>query len=330
MQSTQAVISLQKIISNAEAVTRAAGKPIIAVVKDDAYGHGAVKVAHALANSVSAFAVAIPSEGTELRIGGVDGEILVLSPAVTIEEAERIAFYDLTPSITSFSALHVLARAGVTRAHLAVNTGMNRYGVRPELVSRACREALKAGIMIEGVYSHLYAPELNADTRAQTALFEAACDTVRTYFPSAVRHLSATGGILAGDGFDVVRAGISLYGYLPEGFENTIGVQPAMRLYGYISHACTPVGDGAGYGRARARYERLRTVRAGYGDGLFRTGLEGGVGNLCMDASIMSGRGNFGRRKLLISDFGAYALERGVSVYEALLRAGSGADKLYE
>ena len=330
MQSTQAVISLEKIISNAEAVTRAAGKPIIAVVKDDAYGHGAVKVAHALAKSVSAFAVATAAEGAELRIGGIDGEILVLSPAVTREEAERIAAYGLTASVTSFSALHLLACTGVQRAHLAVNTGMNRYGVRPELVSHACREALKAGLSLEGVYSHLYAPELDADTHAQKELFSAACDAVRIYFPAASRHLSATGGLLAGDGFDLVRAGISLYGYLPDGFENAIALQPAMRLYGYVSHACTPVGDGAGYGRATARYRSLRTVRAGYGDGLFRAGLKGGVGTLCMDATIMRGRGHFGRKKLLVSDFQTYARERGVSVYEALLRAGSGADKRYE
>ncbi len=338
MQNLVAVISLKNIVNNAARVSELTrGTPLIAVVKDDAYGHGAERVALALQNSVSAFAVATVEEGVRLRTACVDKDVLVLTPPLSEEEALRSVAYGLTVTVGSFSSLYLTARAAEkfglsVRLHLAVNTGMNRYGFRPALVDRACRECLAAGLSAEGVFSHLYAPHDEVSRGEQLALFREASAVVREYFPEAVRHLAATGGILSGGEyfFDAVRAGISLYGYLPNGFSGDYGLKPAMRVYAPVAQSGRTVGSGAGYARARLKSGYFQTVRLGYGDGFFREGIAGGVGKLCMDAHVREGRNNFGRRRLAIKDISAYAAEHGTTEYEILCNIARKAVKIYE
>lgn len=338
MQNLVAVISLKHIVNNAACVSRlACGTPLIAVVKDDAYGHGAERVALALQSSVHSFAVATVDEGVRLKTAGVDKDVLVLTPPLSEEDALRGASYGLVLTVSSFSTLRLVARAAeqygiAVRVHLAANTGMNRYGVRPALLDRACRECLAAGIAVEGVYSHLYAPQDEAAREEQLALFEEACAAVKEYFPEALRHLAATGGILAGERFffDAVRAGISLYGYLPGGFSGEYGLKPAMRVYAPVVQSGRTVGSGAGYMRAEKQTEYFQTVRLGYGDGYFRDGIEGGIGKLCMDAYVRGGRNTFGRRRLAVKDVSAYAKAHGTTEYEILCNIARKAVKTYE
>ncbi len=330
MQETVAVVSLKNIRANAAAVCAAAKKPLIAVVKDDAYGHGGERVALELEDMAAAFAVASVTEGAALRTAGVSKPVLVLTPCLCGEEAARAAGYSLTVTVSSRAALHVLERAGEpVEAHLAVNTGMNRYGVREEQAGALAREAKRAGIAITGVYSHLYAPEDGAASCEQRARFVRAAARVREVFPQCVRHLSATGGLLAGDGFDAVRAGIALYGYLPQGFAGALPVRPAMKFYAAVSHRTKQVGRGAGYGEFPAR-GALHTLRVGYGDGLFRAGMEGALGALCMDACVGEGDDKFGRRRRIVADVSAYARAHGTTEYEALVRLAAKAVKIYE
>ena len=338
MQNNLALISLPKIRSNAQKIAAAAGgTPLYAVVKDDAYGHGAAEVALALEEQAHGFAVATADEGASLRVAGVSKDILVLTPALTEEEALRACAYGLVLTVSSLAALRVLFRArerfGLSpRTHLAVNTGMNRYGLRPERAGYACRAAAEGGIAIEGVYSHLYAPEVRAARDRQAELFRAACGRVREYFPRAERHLSATGGILAGREyrFDAVRSGIALYGYLPRGFEGALRLSPAMKVYSHVAQSGTFTGGGVGYAAAERGYGALTTLRLGYGDGFFRAGGLGGVGKLCMDAFIREGGGKFGQRRLVLADAEEYARAHGTIAYEVLCRIGGRAEKRYE
>lgn len=324
MQNPLAVISLRRIRENAEIVRRAAGTPLIAVVKDDGYGHGAERVSHALQGIASAFAVSTVDEGAALRSAGIDEDILVLTPPLSEEEVLRIAEYNLIASITSFFVLKraqsAVEKFGVgLRVHLAVNTGMNRYGFLPKKLG----EALKGlrDFTVEGVYSHLYLPSSQEDLMAQTELFEEASKSVKALYPDAIAHLSATGGLLAGVKTDAVRAGISLYGYTPKA-ENTLGVRPALRLYATVAQGGRTVGRGFGYGVMKEPTPKAHTLRIGYGDGL--------KGELCMDAFVRAGGARTGRRKLLFKEVSEYARQNGISEYQALVSVSGRAEKIYE
>lgn len=325
MQNPLAIISLKRIRENAELVRRAAGTPLIAVVKDDGYGHGAERVSHALQGVAYSFAVSTADEGAALRCAGIDEDILVLTPPLCAEEALRIAEYNLTASITSFFVLKtaqaVVEKFGVPlRVHLAVNTGMNRYGFLPKKMGEVLKRT--QNFNVEGIYSHLYMPSSQEDLRAQAALFEEAGERVKALYPNAVAHLGATGGLLAGVKTDAVRAGISLYGYMPKGFENTLGVKPAMKLYATVSHNGRTVGRGFGYGVMKEPVHKAHTLRIGYGDGL--------KGELCMDAWVRAGSGRTGRRKLLFKEVSEYARQGGISEYQALVSVMRRAEKRYE
>lgn len=333
MQNTLAVISLKTILQNAEAVRRCADRPLIAVVKDDAYGHGAVRVSLALEPYVSGFAVSTVSEGEELRAAGVSKDILVLTPPLCEEEVLRLAASRLTASLTCLAVLNLVRSVqekyavGIT-AHLAVNTGMNRYGFRPELVNDALLRT--EGMNVTGVYSHLYLPESAKDRAAQARIFGRACEQVRSVYPDAVRHLAATGGAIAGVPSDAVRAGIALYGYLPEAFRGKIQVKPAAKLYATVAQSGTQLGGGMGYARAKHGGGKCHTLRLGYGDGLFRAGGLGAEGKLCMDACVRRGGARTFGRRLVLSDVTKYAKEHGTTEYEVLVNFLRKADKRYE
>ncbi|MBR7186863.1 MAG: alanine racemase [Clostridia bacterium] len=327
MQSLLAVIDLNRIRQNAGILSRIAARPLIAVVKDDAYGHGAERVALALEGEVAAFAVATVEEGAALRTAGIQKEILVLTPPLSQEEALRISAYRLTATLSGTRSLKFAKGQKGFKAHIAVNTGMNRYGVRLDRVKSLCRGALSAGIEITGVYSHFYDPAEVSARGEQIRRFLAASVVVQKYFPSALRHLSATGGVLAGTYFDAVRVGISLYGYLPEGFSN-IGVKPALKIYATVVETRTALGSGVGYQRAEKNYKKLHTLRLGYGDGFFR---ESGpcIGKLCMDACIAEGAARPGTRKLVLADAAAYAKQHGTTAYEVLVNVTKRAVREY-
>ena len=331
MQSTLAVVSLKNIQSNLLAIRRIARAPVIAVVKDDAYGHGAVAVAEALADMAAMFAVSTVEEGARLVHAGIRKDVLVLTPPLTREEGMRARALGLVLTLSSFPVLRVLRHAGRgVRAHLAVNTGMNRYGFSPSEVERALDLASSGGIAVEGVFSHLYLPEDGAARAAQEAAFRRACATVRARFPFAMRHLAASGGIACGaDALDGVRAGLSLYGYLPEGVRAPVRLHPAMKVYAAVSHCGTLYGGGVGYAAAARAYPSLYTLRAGYGDGFFRAGGIGAEGKLCMDACVCAGEKPFAGRVCVLSDAAAYARAHATSAYEVLVRIGKGAEKRY-
>lgn len=335
MQKICAEISLKTIAHNAMLIQRRAGVPLIAVVKDDAYGHGAEAVAHALEETAAMFAVSTVEEGEALRIAGISKEILLFTPLLSEEEVLRAAAYSLTPTLSSAAGFGLFVRTAEKyalprRVQLAFNTGMNRYGFRPGRTAAVMRRAKACGLKVEGVYSHLYLPEDEAAREEQYRLFCEVRGAARRFYPEANFHLSATGGILAGRkyAFDMVRSGIALYGYLPSGFENALKVKPAMKVFATVSRRGSFTGGGIGYGKADSRFGTLNTLAVGYGAGFFREGGLG-VGKLCMDACVREGDIPFGRRVCILSDAAEYAAQHGTTAYEALVRIGSAAEKKY-
>ena len=326
MQNTLAVISLKRIRENAKIVKRAAGTPLIAVVKDNAYGHGAERVALALQGIADMFAVATIDEGAALRCAGIEEDILVLTPPLSKEEVLRCSAYGMVASLTSFFVLKLALEASTEyqvplRVHIAVNTGMNRYGFLPNQLGKVLKRT--AHFSVEGVYSHLYLPSSEPDLLAQLKLFQEAEREVKAVYPQAKSHLAATGGIVAGVKADMARAGISLYGYFPDGFEIE-GVKPAMKVYATVAHNGRTLGRGFGYGVQKEHIERVHTLRLGYGDGFFR------AGRLCMDASVESGAARTGKRRLVLKSVTLYSQAHNTTEYEALVCVTKRSEQRYD
>ena len=320
MQKTVSVIDLRAIKSNAEKIKNLAGNSkFFAVVKADAYGHGAEEVARCLEDIADGFCVAIIEEGACLRVAGITKPILVFTPPLDNYDAARAREYDLTVTVNSVDTAKLCR---TNSCHIKVNTGMNRMGCTvtqlPEIVKLS-------GENIEGVYSHLYAPQDNIACAAQLALFERAARFVKTYKPNAVAHLSASGGILRGGRylFDGVRSGILLYGYSPDGFKAE--VTPAMKVYARKVQTTEFIGGGIGYNRADRQYGQLNTYRCGYADGFSRI-VPLGEKTLCMD-SFISREGE--EYLCVMDDAEEYAKRCGTIPYEVLTRVTQRSERIY-
>lgn len=288
-------------------------RALMAVVKADAYGHGAVIAARALwRHGVRAFAVATMEEGIELRRAGIRGTILVLgwTPA---QFARRLARWHLSQTIADEAHARALSAQGVRLdVHLALDTGMHRLGVAWDDLDAQMRIFALPGLRIRGTFSHLsVADSLSkadvAFTREQSRRFFAAIEALRGRGcdPGLV-HLQASYGILNHPAVpcDFARAGIALYGVTSDSqpTARTADLWPVLSLRARVAsvRALAP-GESAGYGRAftARRPTKLAAVAIGYADGLPRDLPEHGgevllhghrapaVGRLCMDQMLV-------------------------------------------
>lgn len=323
MQKTISVIDLSAVRSNALYVRSLIGTRFFwAVVKADAYGHGAAEVAREIEDIADGFCVALADEGAELRINGVTKPVLVLAPPLDKADAAKINYYNLTPTVADEKSARLVEGA---KCHVAVNTGMNRYGCFGEELSKVLK-ILAAG-QIEGAYSHLYAAENAVHSKRQKKAFGAAVETIKKHSPDSYAHLSASGGILRGGEylFGGVRCGLMLYGYAPKGFKAS-ALKPALKVYAALSGETRVTGGGVGYNIADREYKRLYTYRLGYADG-FRRSVPLGEKTLCMDAFIGTKKAEY---LPVFTDADAYAARCGTISYEALCSVTRRSLKIYE
>ena len=267
---------------NLGALRRLAGpeKRVIAVVKANAYGHGAIEVSRTLlAEGAELLAVATIDEGITLRRAGVSAPIVVLWALGRPEAALAVA-HDLQPIVHDAAGIAMLeeaADAGRRLAvHLKVDTGLGRQGADPATaVELATRLGRSRRLQLAGTFSHLAVPgEDDAYTDVQLVRLAQTLDAMRSagVDPGLV-HVSATGGILAGAGAfaDAVRPGLGLYGMLPAwASDRDPGLRPVLSLKALpIRIFDLPAGQPIGYGlRYRpARATRIATLGIGYGDG---------------------------------------------------------------
>lgn len=259
-------------------VLKPAEAELMAVVKADGYGHGAVEVARAALGSGASWAgVALVEEGIELRLAGIDAPILVLSEFPAGSESVALA-HGLTPTLCSDAGLERLAGAarGRIAVHVKVDTGMHRIGIwPPEDAPAFCRRVIAAGLEVEGVWTHLARSEEDADTTAtQLERFLACVESVRAagLEPRWI-HASNSGGVLRHPeaDLDLVRPGIALYGIPPApevGPDR--GLRPALTWRSEVAFARRlPAGERLSYGhRYRlASTSWVATVPVGYADG---------------------------------------------------------------
>jgi alanine racemase len=258
---------------------------VLAVVKADGYGHGAVQAARAfLDGGAAGLGVSMVAEGLELRRAGIQAPIVVLGGVFAGEEAATVA-HDLAAAVWTLDGAQALAAAaraaGRTAAvHLKVNTGMTRLGCEPGDV-RALGEALAAELhlRLDGVFSHFASADAvdTASARAQRARFAGAVEalTAAGVRPPHV-HLANSAAVLSEPAahFTMVRPGLMLYGYAPAPhLAARATLRPAMRLRTAIAQtrrvaAGTPVGYGGTW--VSARDSAVATLPLGYADGYHR------------------------------------------------------------
>ena len=298
---TWAEVDLGAVRHNVRALRRRAGVPLMAVVKADAYGHGAVPVARAaLEAGADSLAIVTTEEGAELRAAGVEAPILVFTdlPPDRLLLARQ---HDLAVTAHSLESARRIASVAGLSAHLKVNTGMNRWGVEPEAVGEA-RKILGDGLA--GVYTHFASADSNAgETRRQIGRFDAVL--ADQPFGGLTVHAANSAALLwhPGSRYDLARPGISLYGLHPRGDEGDPveeGLRPAMTLKSYVAgiRQLLP-GEGVSYGLTYKAGEPMfaATVPVGYAEG-YRRALSGRgralirglrrplLGRVTMDASV--------------------------------------------
>ena len=284
IRRTRVEVDLQAIVGNAQAVRKVTGTELYAVVKADAYGHGAVAVAQALAQAKAAagFCVSLVEEGVALRDAGITAPILVMGPSQVGGEDDEV-MTRLTPVISSEEELEALIdvarrRSVQVEAHLKIDTGMGRLGVPVERAGEVAVVAGRNGVRIVGLMTHF----ANADTdeagddasltRRQLQRFAEADRAVTAAgAPVRMRHAANSSAALVFPEarFDFVRSGIALYGngrWVDQ-------VQPAMRLVTAIAQLRSlPAGGTVGYGATwrAARDSKIAVLPCGYADGLPR------------------------------------------------------------
>ena len=298
------------------------GCELMAVVKADGYGHGAVRVARCLQKSgIRAFAVACAAEGIALRRAGVRGLILILGYTPP-EETPLLRRWRLTQAVADEAHGAALDAAGrPIRVHLAIDTGMRRLGVPAEDTAALARLYGMKNLKIGGVFSHLCVSDepvqsAKEHTQGQLTRFYRAVDWLRDqgYDPGDV-HIQASGGILhlPPQPCAYARAGIALYGVGSGGAADAVeaGLRPVLSLRARV--ACVRrlrPGEGAGYGLAfRAERDTLLAVLSiGYADGLPRALAQNGgrvllhgrscpmAGRMCMDQLLVDVTGAPGVR----------------------------------
>ena len=331
-----AKIDLNTIKNNALKVKKLLnGKKLCAVVKADAYGHGAPVVANALYPICDCYAVAILEEAVCLRQSGIDKQILMLVPPFE-SDVRSVVRYSITASVCDLATLYALQRECekqnlTCKAHIKFNSGMNRLGVdlnQLKKILQAFKDCDR--VILDGVYSHLFNPQSKKDTNAQREKFLLANNLVKGYNNNVTAHLSASGGFLRGEIFDMVRIGILLYGYLP--FKtSSFSVQPAMRVYAPVvaSHLLDK-GEHALYGNFLAKSKtNIDIIRLGYADGFRRAIQDGQFNNRCMDLTALISPKIQDGWVCVMDNAQEIAQKQGTICYEILTDCARRTDRIY-
>ncbi len=293
IRPTHALVDLGRLVSNYRVIQRhlargtAAAPPrVIAVIKANAYGHGAVEVARALESAAGAserlmLACADIEEGVQLREAGVRAPVLVFG-ALSVSELDGVFAHDLTPTVSSPGAVRRLAAAATARdcrlrVHVKVDTGMNRFGFRHDNIGETLPDLVRGGpLEIDAVYTHFATAERATHPLfdQQRARFEAARATLHELgLRGAWCHAANSAALLRDPRtwYDAVRPGLLLYGVTPPSLETSVAVTPVLSLRTRIvAVKGMRAGETAGYEAkyAASRPTRVALVPAGYADGL--------------------------------------------------------------
>ena len=263
---------------------------LMAVVKADGYGHGAETVAKAaLIGGADSLGVATLEEGIQLRNAGLRCQILILGNLINSEELYSSFFWDLIPTISGIREAIICNNIAENNSrkfviHLKVDTGMTRLGCDynkvQDLVSKIDR---LQNISLEGIYSHLAIADSDnknntheSFTQIQLSRFHKVLNDLGPRNKFLCRHIANSAGTLSDNRFhlDMVRVGLSLYGYFPiNNFESDFNLTPALKVKARVTLVRdVEKGTGVGYGHffKTQRKSKLAVVAIGYADGVSR------------------------------------------------------------
>ncbi len=313
MRSTQAHIDLTALQWNVETVQRrTGGKRMLGMVKANAYGHGIIPIARALTDlGVHMLGTAFVGEAVELRNGGIDTEVIILTPTES-HEVEDVAKHQFHVVACDVEQMRDLSRAasgqGATiPVHLYIDTGMMREGFRPTHALAAAEQiAVMAGLRLVGVCTHFATADDPSSPflRHQLSTFESVVENLHEAgFSFEYVHAANSGALWMerSTHFSMVRTGLSLYGYAL-GAEPDATLRPVLSLRSTInSKRKAWPGESISYGQRYVVSEEctIVTIPVGYGDGYLR-GLTGHaeciingrrypvVGAICMDELMVN------------------------------------------
>lgn len=307
--NTYVNIDLDAVSRNFEAIRRRAGVDVMAIVKADAYGHGAVPIARLLEPQCAMFGVSSIQEALELRRAGLYKPILILGHT-PVDAYELAVSQSIRPAIFRWEDAVALSQAAqklgiLAPFHFAVDTGMSRIGFQvTEGDADICAQiAALPGLTAEGLFSH-FATADSADltrTHRQEEAFRRFDQMLKARGVNIpIRHLNNSAGIMNfGGQYEMVRSGIVTYGLYPSDQvdRNVLPLTPALSWYSHVTHAkLLPPGREISYGATftTTRETLVATVPAGYADG-YRRQLSGRfhvlingkkapiLGRICMD-----------------------------------------------
>ena len=307
--NTYVKIDLDILARNFDAIRHKAGVPVLAIIKANAYGHGAVPVARLLSGKCAFFGVSSIGEAMELRQAGVADPILLLGQT-PVGTFPTLVHENIRPTIFRYEDACAFSDAAVAAGvdaplHLAVDTGMGRIGFEPDEESAdICKMISKLpNLKIEGLFSHFATADCADRSRAydQAALFDRfnrLLEDRGVHIP--IRHMDNSAGLINFcHHYDMVRAGIALYGMYPssETDADALAVRPALEWVSRIAYikqlpAGRPISYGGTY--VTTAPTRVATIPVGYADGYHRS-LSGKfhvlihgqkapiLGRICMD-----------------------------------------------
>ena len=337
---------------------------VLAVVKADGYGHGAAETARAALEGGAEFlAVASVAEGTTLRECGITAPILVLG-AVTAADVLEGTENGLIQTVCSPEMVRMCEDAAETagketEVHIKIDTGMGRIGVRDTDALKALKASIdhSAHVRLTGAFTHFSDADSGVDGMAYTEAQYRKFRELTDLLPEGIlRHCANSAAIHRRPDFamDMVRAGISLYGYPPVA-ENNPGLQICMRWTAKISYIKDlPAGEYVSYGRTfrTEKPMRIATVTCGYADVYHRSAgpqaevlIRGKrakvIGRICMDQMMADVTdipdaetddevvliGEDGKERITAEDIARWS---GTISYEILLSVGSRVERVFE
>jgi alanine racemase len=372
VRPTVARVDLGAVRANFRAIVehlkrgRPAGTPgVIAVVKANAYGHGAAQVARALEDAgADLLACADIEEGAALRAAGVRAEILVFG-ALSVSDLDGVFDCRLTPTISSPGAARAVAAAAArhrqrVRYHLKVDTGMNRLGFRFDNLRRTLPEVLASEhLELDAVFTHFATADDPASTLfdEQRQRFERVlADLPALGAHPRYRHAANSAAVVRDSRvwFDRVRPGLLLYGIVPPPLTSTIALTPVMTLASRVTAVKgLRTGDVTGYGArfTAPKPTTIAIVPAGYADGLdlrlagrgvvlIRGRRASIVGSVCMDMLMVDVTGmdvSPGDEVVFIGSQGGDTIDAremaetiGTIPWEIVCRVGTRIERVYD
>ena len=306
-------VDLDVLTENMRLVRQKAGTDVLAVVKADAYGMGAVTIAHALQAHCAFFGTANITEALELRRSGIEKPILILGRMpvsaypLAIQEDIRmpIFLYEDAKALSD----EAVKQGKIARFHFAVDTGMSRIGFQAtqesaDLCERICK---LPGLEAEGIFSHFATADSDdlTSAKAQKEKFDAFCDQLsQRGIQIPIRHMNNSAGIMNfEDAYELVRSGIVNYGMYPsdEVDPQVLPVKPVMEWIAKVVYVKTlPAGRQISYGGCytTTRETVVATLPVGYADGYRRSLTDKGhvllhgkkapiIGRICMDQMMV-------------------------------------------